>query len=384
METNDTAIALAREMFGRVRANAAMGTFGIAVVLATHEEHMRWLPALTWTAAALATFLSRMLYARYALRRISQVSNPYRLIDLEALLCALTGIAWSASLYVFDSGAQDYLFYLRLLILAAALAFTTGSLSVFMRIFGAYALGLLVPALYFVWTRDYIMQAASLTGSALAYWVMISVVAASNSKRFRFAVANHNEVLALSDKLRRTLDTEQRLREQMSRLARVDDLTGLFNRRATLEHLTTELSRCHRFRLSLAVTSMDVDRFKEINDTHGHAAGDQVLRSIGEVLRKGTRDVDLPGRMGGEEFLILMPHLEAPGAIAAADRIRRVIEQREVAAEEKRLKVTVSCGVALFRIDDTVETILARADDALYLAKRNGRNRCEMEQRSER
>lgn len=155
-------------------------------------------------------------------------------------------------------------------------------------------------------------------------------------------------------------------------LATSDELTSLYNRRYTMDLLHHEVERAFRYGDTLGVMMIDVDHFKRINDTAGHAVGDRVLRNLARVLKETMRDTDCIGRYGGEEFLIVMPHQTQEGALIAAERVRRAVEKSEDPG--LALPVTVSIGVALWQ-DHTREALLYIADQNMYRAKAKGRNR---------
>jgi diguanylate cyclase (GGDEF)-like protein len=158
--------------------------------------------------------------------------------------------------------------------------------------------------------------------------------------------------------------------------ATTDGLTGLANRRTFDEELALEWRRAHRIGGSLALVLLDLDDFKQINDTHGHPAGDAVLRGIGGLLGAGVRQIDLAARYGGEEFVVLVPDSELAGAERLANRLRAAIAKLDVTSPGgEPLGVTASFGVAVSDQVATPEELVAAADDALYEAKRAGKNR---------
>jgi diguanylate cyclase (GGDEF)-like protein len=161
--------------------------------------------------------------------------------------------------------------------------------------------------------------------------------------------------------------------EEQASEARIDALTGLANRRALEEILAGEISRAHRFAHELAVVLLDLDRFKEINDSFGHAAGDVMLRAVSQLLTSLARQGDTVARWGGEEFVVVLPETDLPGAQRFAERLRRTIEAHAVG----EMKTSASCGVATMLPEDSVDDLLGAADRALYQAKSNGRNRTE-------
>lgn len=161
--------------------------------------------------------------------------------------------------------------------------------------------------------------------------------------------------------------------------ARIDPLTGLPNRRALMERAGDEVLRAHRYGTGLSVIMVDIDFFKNINDTHGHPVGDQVLQALADVLRHALREVDFVARTGGEEFVLLIVETPADEAVHAAERIRRDVEACRVEVDSLTLRLTASFGVtALTDADCNIDSVLARADAALYNAKRSGRNRVEL------
>lgn len=170
-----------------------------------------------------------------------------------------------------------------------------------------------------------------------------------------------------------------RQKEAAEALARTDVLTGLANRRAFEEAAQREIRRALRNREPLALIVTDIDRFKAINDTHGHHAGDRVLMHFAHTLSAAVREVDLVGRWGGEEFVILMPGTAIEEATLAAERMRQAVAASPARCEDKTCPCTASFGVATFTGGaPSLDALLGRADRALYRAKENGRDRVEV------
>lgn len=168
--------------------------------------------------------------------------------------------------------------------------------------------------------------------------------------------------------------------EQLGELARRDELTGLYNRRHLFEVLDQERNRVHRKHETFSVCIADIDFFKQVNDTHGHQMGDQVLRKVANELNEGLRNIDCIGRYGGEEFLIVLPQTALEGARIKAERFRQQVEKLSFTSEGKPFHVTLSIGLAEHKLEENVDDTIQRADEALYRAKNSGRNRTVSEQ----
>ena len=166
-----------------------------------------------------------------------------------------------------------------------------------------------------------------------------------------------------------------RLYEQVQQLAITDELTGLYNRRGLFQLGEREIERAFRFHRPLAAILFDIDHFKQVNDTHTHAVGDLVLRGLANCCRHYARTIDLAGRYGGEEFLVLLPETPLAAATQAAERLRAAIAQTCMTREPVEIYVTVSMGVAALDTSlPDLDALIQRADQALYLAKSSGRN----------
>ncbi len=165
--------------------------------------------------------------------------------------------------------------------------------------------------------------------------------------------------------------------EQSVELSIIDGLTGLHNRRYMEGHLKTLVTESLQNGRALSILIADIDHFKKVNDTYGHDGGDAVLREFSARFRRNTRGIDLACRLGGEEFVIIMPDTELARAYQVAERMRACIEAEPFQVNpQTAIRVTASVGLAtLERVDDTPETLYKRADNALYAAKRSGRNR---------
>ena len=164
-------------------------------------------------------------------------------------------------------------------------------------------------------------------------------------------------------------------RAQLNVLATRDELTGVHNRRHFLVLAEREWARCRRYDMAAALLMIDVDHFKQVNDEHGHLAGDLILREIARAAGDTLRQPDLLGRFGGEEFVVFLPHADPLGALDAAERIRDRVAKLQFEWKGRPVKATVSVGaVALDAVHDGLEALIQDADQALYAAKDAGRN----------
>jgi diguanylate cyclase (GGDEF)-like protein len=166
-----------------------------------------------------------------------------------------------------------------------------------------------------------------------------------------------------------------RLFDAVQQLAVTDSLTGLFNRRHFFDQAEREFQRARRYRRPLCAIMLDIDHFKRVNDTYGHAAGDQVLRAVAMRCRKSLREVDILGRYGGEEFVALVPENDLPGTREAAERLRQHVAETPIDTSCGPVAVTISLGVAVCAENcPELAALIAQADQALYAAKNAGRN----------
>jgi diguanylate cyclase (GGDEF)-like protein len=163
---------------------------------------------------------------------------------------------------------------------------------------------------------------------------------------------------------------------RIEQMIHVDELTGLLTKRSLFRALEKELTRAQRYRHPIAVLMMDLDHFKQVNDTYGHLAGSLCLSEVGRLIRESTRETDVNGRYGGEEFVTFLPESDVAGGRIVAERIRAAMERHEFQYENAAFGVRISIGIAGWPEDgNDVESLVRAADTALYRAKHLGRNR---------
>lgn len=212
--------------------------------------------------------------------------------------------------------------------------------------------------------RRYEIEMRNKSGDILPFELSISLLTDSTDQKYGSVC------------VARDLTQRKKMEEDLRRLAATDPLTGANNRRSFMEKGRYELMRSRRYHHPFAVLMLDVDHFKKINDTHGHDMGDQVLKKLVDCSHDILRGTDRFGRLGGEEFAVILPETGRAAALTVAHRFLEELAAIRITAETGTIQFTVSIGLTLFeKTDDTLETILGRADAALYKAKANGRNR---------
>lgn len=261
------------------------------------------------------------------------------------------------------------------------------------RMLAATFVLMLQCALIIYWTRRYIpaqgrARLLLIIGSSISLiglGMRVVAVLGGGAAEMRYDVSNLKQTISVSIgtftammiSLGLVLLSKERSESLFQHLALRDVLTGILNRRAILERFSSELERARRDGSSLAVAMVDIDHFKQINDVHGHLAGDEVISHCASHLSQRLRQSDSIGRYGGEEFLLLLPGTSAEGAVALLDELRASLAdapaQYGEASIEVRISIGVCCGVPSAL--DTTASLLARADAALYEAKGMGRNR---------
>jgi diguanylate cyclase (GGDEF)-like protein len=179
--------------------------------------------------------------------------------------------------------------------------------------------------------------------------------------------------------LTQEIQERKRLEKDLKIIANTDALTGIMNRRYFWQQTNTEIQRHSRYGHSMALLMLDIDLFKKINDTYGHPVGDKVIQSLAQILIESVRKIDLVGRLGGEEFGVLLIETSHEKVMETAQRLRKNIMNASIEHDARVIDFTASIGVTPARpSEDTVEILVARADRALYRAKENGRNRVEL------
>jgi diguanylate cyclase (GGDEF)-like protein len=207
----------------------------------------------------------------------------------------------------------------------------------------------------------------------------IGVIGIDNSVKYGLSVDDMDFMAILSHQLAAGIE-KSHLFEKIQQLSQHDGLTGLYNHRMFLERLEQEISKSYRTGRTLSLMMLDIDHFKQFNDNFGHQVGDAVLKELAEIMMEQSRSksLDICCRYGGEEFAIIMPEMEIQNALTVAERLRKAVENHMFLLTDSRRegKVTISLGIAAITSGEKLssEKLIKKADDALYVSKRNGRN----------
>ncbi|HEX5682871.1 MAG TPA: GGDEF domain-containing protein [Ideonella sp.] len=316
-------------------------------------EH-RWV--WPWTIAALGGMLAVFAAIR------SGINQQWRDPSL-AMFQMLYAVAIAAGGYVLAGPVRSA----ALPILAVILMFGMFGLSVRQVVaVGVYA-AVMFGAASFYWIRRDAGDPAVLTFEKVNFGMLLLMLMGVCILTSRLA--------GMRERSKRQKAALEAALEQNRMLATQDALTGCLNRRAMTERLGQAMALAARFGTPCSVIMIDLDHFKHVNDAYGHAAGDEVLRTVAELARAQLRDVDALGRWGGEEFLVLLPATSAQDAIACAERLQKKLAEVRFPNIAEDLHLSFSAGVAAIGRDDGVATLIDRADRAMYQAKQAGRAR---------
>jgi diguanylate cyclase (GGDEF)-like protein len=375
---------------GRV-ASMTANLLGVGMTLAVLWPYFDSSLLLLWGFGLLALLLLRSLHMSVALAERRFVARPQRVFWALVLGSALTGAVWSGTYIYVSSVLPLNLQYLLLLVIVVIASISLAVMVVVREYFLAFVFTALWPIAWWL-LAHYWQQSQNLVLGLLLLALSALLVAASNGINATFermlSLAWQQETMArelgqITNSLRQRNRQLQEARRQLTDLANVDELTRLGNRRLVNQVLDDELRRARRAGTSIAVVLIDVDFFKAYNDTYGHPAGDEVLRRLGDVMRRGSaRAGEVVARFGGEEFIAVLPGATAEDAVRVAQRLQRLTGDENIphAASDVADRITLSQGIAALIPDgDTdVHTLIGRADEALYRAKRGGRNRIEV------
>ena len=382
-----------RELFVRTRESALVGFLPVFLIVWSHWNAQPPGQLWLWAACAWLVLAFRVLIAHlYLIQPQAQEARGRIWYGLEWLGSAGLALVWVGSLTMVGTGQIDSLFYLRLIFLVALVAFLLSALGIDTRLYASF-MAILVLGVLFQLHRHYpefVRELPVVDYGFVVYAVMLLVRSRGEQRRTREWVRARliqrllldqlnqtiRQELLMHDALRlKTLELEQTNRK-LGELAIHDGLTGALRRGHIEGELRRQVKALERLPADFSVMLMDIDFFKRVNDQHGHAVGDEVLRKLAQQVQSTLRASDLFGRWGGEEFIVLMPGTGMQQALEAAERVRvglhALIFKGEGGAP---FGITISIGVAQWQPQESADQLAQRADKALYAAKHGGRDR---------
>ncbi|WED23420.1 GGDEF domain-containing protein [Vibrio sp. JC009] len=322
-------------------------------------------------AIALALFLSSMIGSLWMIPRTLNVSLIYHINNL-VFVSMLTFVSVKGGI---DNGSILWIY-------------TYPVLSVFLfgnTIGSIWSIVLLILNIYFLAFQQGSEGDYSLGFTlrfAIAYLTMLTVTTRLEYERQAYIQRTKRQRRFLERErksLRGEIYRRVELEEQLVKLANTDGLTGLYNRRCFWDEALEELAVSQRYKIPMSLAVIDIDHFKKINDSYGHQAGDAVLRYFGEICTKELRSTDIIGRIGGEEFAVLLLHTDTQQASDIMERFRENISQKSVQFKDKEIPFTISIGISSISTQATdLELAYSCADIALYQAKQDGRNQLKL------
>ncbi len=368
-------------------ASVGVHCIGVCALMAVLWFQVSEIYLMVWGGAMLLLLLLASMRMGYALEDGRFYTHRFS-VYLELLVTTgLIGSAWSGTIIWLDTTIDDQTFYAVVAVVTLIAVISVSVTVVIRECYLVYLFTMVVPLAawlaYHFDDRPYdLILAGVLAGLAVVMTIASDWMSRSLGEMVQIHLEREvmtQDLSSLSDSLRqRNLQLEV-ARQELSQIATIDELTGLHNRRAMNQGLETELSRSRRSGIPLALVMLDVDHFKLYNDTYGHPAGDAVLRIISEILMSVTsRAGEMAARLGGEEFLLILPGATASDAQSTGEIVRERLAKRAIkhAASPTAAEVTLSQGVVscVPHMDTDADRLIAAADEALYESKNAGRN----------
>ncbi len=383
-----------RELFARTRESALVGILPVGLIVWSHWKAQPLGQLMLWAGCALLVLAFRVLLAHVflAARPQTQIRQGRLWFGLEWLGSIGLAAVWVGSITMVGTGQVDVLFFLRLIFIVALVAFVLSALGIEMRLYASFMTAIVAGTLWQLHRHypGFVQELPVVNWAFVVYAVMLLVRSRGEQRRTREWVRARLTQRKLLDQLHQNIQQELQMHEllrsrtqeleasnrKLGELAIRDGLTGAFRRGHIEAELRRQVKAWERQPEDFSILLLDIDFFKRVNDFHGHAVGDEVLRRLARRAQETLRGSDIFGRWGGEEFIVLLPATPLSQALEAGERLREAIAGLEFTGEGgRRFGITVSVGVAQLVPGETAETLTQRADKALYAAKTAGRNR---------
>ncbi len=383
-----------RELFSRTRESALVGFMPVFLIVWSHWAAQPLAQLWLWAGCALLVLSFRVLLAHVFLAALpqTQIVHGRLWFGLEWLGSVGLAAVWVGSITMVGTGQVDVLFFLRLIFIVALVAFLLSALGIEMRLYASFMIAIVAGTLWQLHRHypGFVQELPVVNWAFVVYAVMLLVRSRGEHRRTREWVRARLTQRKLLDQLHQNIQQELQMHEllrsrtqeleatnrKLGELAIRDSLTGAFRRGHIEAELRRQVKAWERQPEDFSILLLDIDFFKRVNDAHGHAVGDEVLRRLATRAQETLRGSDIFGRWGGEEFIVLLPATPLSQAVEAGERLRLAIAGLTFTGEGGgRFCITVSVGVAQLAPGETAETLTERADKALYAAKSAGRNR---------
>jgi diguanylate cyclase (GGDEF)-like protein len=385
-------VRMLRELFARTRESTLVGFFPVMLLGWAHLGAQPLQYVVYWGIAAFFSLSYRFLVAHLYLSQPQFQAQRRRVwVALEWLGAVALAAVWVSSLTLLGSGSVDALFYVRLIFLVGLVAFLLSALGIDIRLYASFMVVIVGGTLLVLHMRypQFVAELPVVNIGLVVYAVMLLVRSRGEHRRTLEWVRARLTQRILMDQLNQTIQQELAMHEalriksleleatnrKLNELAIHDGLTGAFRRGYIEGELRRMVKGAWRKPSDFSVMLLDIDLFKRVNDQHGHAVGDDVLRSLTKLVQETLRENDLFGRWGGEEFIVLMPDTGLRSAVEAAERVRKAVHSMRLASAQGPFGVTVSIGVAQLEPEEAADRLTHRVDKALYAAKHGGRDR---------
>jgi len=387
------------ELSMREQVSSAISIVAVLAIAWVHTGVVPQSHAIGWVVGMCLVQAVRLFLARRTLSADDSFAELQVWRAVRVGINIINGTGWGIIWYLLDSERLDFIFMFKFGALAAALGVTVNVLGVVFRVYLGFAsMVILLTLAYLLAGTPFLSgdQRSSLIIGVVAYYTILMVVARNTCNLTLLALeqglgrevalaesqASHRREQKLRERLQEeSLQLERanvRINQAHDRLlviARRDALTGVSNRRHLVDELERAVHGFRRYGNDFSLLLLDVDHFKQVNDTYGHQVGDLVLKGLATVATKTLRDIDVFGRWGGEEFLCLLPNTSYSEGLSCAERLCAVIATSQLVEAMPELVVTASFGVVCCCSDDDADSVMSRVDAALYEAKAAGRNR---------
>jgi diguanylate cyclase (GGDEF)-like protein len=385
-------VRMLRELFARTRESSLVGFLPVFLLGWAHKNAQPMQYVVYWAIAACFALSYRFLVAHLYLSQPQLQAERRRVwFALEWGGAVVLAMVWVSSITLLGSGVVDDLFYLRLIFLVGLVAFLLSALGIDIRLYATFMAVIVGGTLLVLHLRypQFVAELPIVTIGLVVYAAMLLVRSRGEHRRTLEWVRARLLQRNLMDQLNQTIQQELAMHEalriksleleatnrKLNELAIHDGLTGAFRRGYIEGELRRMVKGAWRKPSDFSVMLLDIDLFKRVNDQHGHAVGDDVLRSLTKLVQETLRENDLFGRWGGEEFIVLMPDTGLRSAVEAAERVRKAVHSMRLASAQGPFGVTVSIGVAQLEPEEAADRLTHRVDKALYAAKHGGRDR---------